>query len=104
MNRDTHSKVKSINELAKIASALRKKGKKIIHCHGVFDLLHPGHIKHFETAKKKGDVLIVTITQDEYVNRGPGRPIFNQQLRAETIAAMECVDYVAITEGTKAVE
>lgn len=104
MTRDIHSKVKSIDELAKITSALRKKGKKIIHCHGVFDLLHPGHIKHFETAKKKGDILVVTITQDEYVNKGPGRPIFNQQLRAETIAAVEFVDYVAINEWPNAVE
>lgn len=104
MNRDIHSKIKSIDELAKIASALRKKGKKIVHCHGVFDLLHPGHIKHFEVAKRKGDILVVTITQDKHVNKGPGRPVFNQGLRAESIAAMECVDYVAINEWPTAVE
>ena len=104
MTRDIYSKIKSIDEIAKITSALRKKGKKVVHCHGVFDLLHPGHIKHFEVAKRKGDILVVTITQDEHVNKGPGRPIFNQQLRAETIAAMECVDYVAINEWPTAVE
>jgi len=104
MKRDIRFKIKSIDELAKTTSALKKQGKKIVHCHGVFDLLHPGHIKHFEVAKKKGDVLIVTVTQDEHVNKGPGRPIFNQQLRAETIAAMECVDYVAINEWPTAVE
>lgn len=104
MNRDIHSKIKSIDELVKITASLKKKDKKVVHCHGVFDLLHPGHIKHFETAKKKGDILVVTITQDEYVNKGPGRPVFNQQLRAETIAAMECVDYVAINEWPTAVE
>ena len=104
MRKDIHSKIKSIDELARVTSALRKKGKKVVHCHGVFDLLHPGHIKHFEAAKRKGDTLIVTITQDEHVNKGPGRPIFNHQLRAETIAAMECVDYVAINEWPTAVE
>lgn len=98
------SKIKRIDELAEIMARLRKDGKKIVLCHGVFDLLHPGHIKHFEVANKKGDILIVTVTQDEHVNKGPGRPIFNEQLRAETIAAMECVDYVAINEWPTAVE
>ena len=79
MGRDAYSKIKSIARLRKILCVLRKSGKKIVHCHGVFDLLHPGHIKHFESAKKKGDVLIVTLTKEEYVNKGPGRPIFNQK-------------------------
>lgn len=104
MKRDIYSKIKSIDELSRITLSLRKRGKKVVHCHGVFDLLHPGHIKHFENSKRKGNALVVTITQDEYVNKGPGRPIFNQQLRAETIAAMECVDYVAINEWPTAVE
>ena len=75
------SKIKRINELARILTRLRRDGKKIVHCHGVFDLLHPGHIKHFEVAKKKGDILIVTVTQDEHVNKGPGRPIFSDGMR-----------------------
>lgn len=104
MARDTNYKVKTIEELSRIVGRLRKKGKKIVHCHGVFDLLHPGHIKHFEAAKEKGDILVVTLTKDEYVNKGPGRPIFNQYLRAETIAAMECVDFVAINEWPTAIE
>src|SRR3989338_1444855 len=104
MKRDIYSKIQSISELSKTLELLRKKGKKIVHCHGVFDLLHPGHIKHFEVAKKNGDVLVVTITKDEYVNKGPGRPIFNQQLRAESLAAFECVDFVAINEWPTAVE
>lgn len=104
MRRDIYSKVRSIEQLSKILKELRKKGKKIVHCHGVFDLLHPGHIKHFEAAKNKGDILVVTVTKDEYVNKGPGRPIFNQNLRAESIAAIECVDFVAINEWPEAVE
>lgn len=104
MKRDIHSKIKPVEELAKILEDLRKKGKKIVHCHGVFDLLHPGHLKHFEAAKEKGDILVVTVTKDEFVNRGPGRPIFNQNLRAESIAAIECVDFVAINGWPTAVE
>ena len=81
-----------------------KKTKKIVLCHGVFDLLHVGHIKHLEKAKELGDKLIVTITSDRYVNKGPGRPIFNQKLRSESIAALECVDYVVINDNKTAVE
>ncbi|MBM3252127.1 MAG: adenylyltransferase/cytidyltransferase family protein, partial [Candidatus Omnitrophica bacterium] len=104
MVRDIKSKIKSIDELCRIIRALKKKGSKIAHCHGVFDLLHPGHIKHFEAARKEGDILVVTITKDKYVNKGPGRPVFNQNLRAESIAAIECVDFVAINEWPTAVE
>ncbi|MFA6384490.1 MAG: PfkB family carbohydrate kinase [Candidatus Omnitrophota bacterium] len=104
MKRGISSKIKKLDELVRLAEQLRKKGKRIVHCHGVFDLLHPGHIKYFEAARKKGDVLVVTLTMDEYVNKGPGRPIFNQDLRAESIAAMECVDFVAINEWPTAVE
>jgi rfaE bifunctional protein kinase chain/domain/rfaE bifunctional protein nucleotidyltransferase chain/domain len=87
-------KIKNIEDLAQIISELKSKGKKIVHCHGVFDLLHIGHIKHFEEAKTFGEVLIVSITPDEFVNKGPGRPAFTTSLRLESIAALECVDYV----------
>ncbi|HTY45837.1 MAG TPA: PfkB family carbohydrate kinase [Patescibacteria group bacterium] len=104
MTADTSRKIKSIAELSRILAQERKKGRKVVHCHGVFDLLHPGHVKHFESAKKKGDILVVTLTRDEYVNKGPGRPIFNQYLRAATIAAIECVDFVAVNDWPTAVE
>lgn len=104
MARDICSKIKSIDELEKTLAQLRTKGKKIVYCHGVFDLLHPGHIKHFEVAKKKGDILVVTVTKDEHVNKGPGRPIFNEYLRSESIAAIECVDFVGINAWPTAVD
>jgi rfaE bifunctional protein nucleotidyltransferase chain/domain len=104
MKTNIQSKIKPLDKVTKALEPLRKQGKKIVHCHGVFDLLHPGHLKHFEAARKKGDVLVVTLTRDEHVNRGPGRPIFNQQLRAESIAALECVDFVAINDWPTAVE
>lgn len=101
--KDYNQKIKTLSELLKIIPKLKAKKKTIVHCHGVFDLLHPGHIRHFEAAKKRGDVLIVTITKDEFVNRGPGRPVFNERLRAESIAALEVVDFVAINEWPTAV-
>ncbi|HOX21919.1 MAG TPA: PfkB family carbohydrate kinase [Elusimicrobiales bacterium] len=103
-NKPSNSKIKTLAELAGIAAALRKKGKKTVLCHGVYDLLHPGHIKHLEAAKKEGDVLLVTLTPDEYVGKGPGRPVFNQFLRCEALAALGVVDYVAVNQWRTAVE
>ncbi len=97
-------KIKTLDELEDIIQELKSKGHTIVHCHGVFDLLHLGHIRHFESAKREGDILIVTVTQDEYVSKGPGRPVFNQRLRAESIAALQCTDYVAINKWPTAVE
>ncbi len=101
---DHFDKIKTIDELSGIVSDLKKQDKKVVHCHGVFDLIHPGHIRHLSAAKKEGDILIVTITADRQVKRGPGRPIFNEDLRAETLAALGTVDYVAIDENPTAVE
>jgi len=97
-------KILEIDELADRVNALKLKGKKIVHCHGCFDLMHPGHIKYFQAAKKMGDVLIVTMTPDIYIDKGPGRPVFNEKLRLESIAALECVDFVAINKWPTACE
>ncbi len=97
-------KIKTLDELEKIVRDLKKRGKKVVLCHGVFDLLHPGHIKHFEAARREGDALVVTLTEDRYVGKGPGRPVFNQRLRAETIANIGSVDYVAVNRWPTAVE
>ncbi len=97
-------KIKNLDELALILQNLKSEGKKIIHCHGVFDLMHPGHIRHFKAAKELGDILVVTITADQFVNKGPGRPAFTHELRAESIAALETVDYIAINFSPTAVE
>jgi rfaE bifunctional protein nucleotidyltransferase chain/domain len=98
------SKIVTPDELAGIIRTLKKDGKTVVQCHGVFDLLHPGHIRHFKAAKKEGDVLVVTVTRDIHVAKGPGRPVFNESLRVESIAALECVDYVAVNEWPSAVE
>jgi len=99
-----NQKIKNLNELALILQKLKNKGKKIIHCHGVFDLIHPGHVRHFHAAKALGDILVVTVTPDHYVNKGPDRPVFAEELRAESIASLECVNYVAINLWPKAAE
>ena len=97
-------KILDLEELAACLRQLKADGKKIVHSHGVFDLLHVGHIRHFEAAKKLGDVLVVTLTRDEHVNKGPHRPAFPQDLRAEAIAALNVVDYVAINRWPLSVE
>jgi rfaE bifunctional protein nucleotidyltransferase chain/domain len=94
----------NLEELAAVCQHERSQKKKVVHCHGVFDLLHVGHIRYFEEAKKYGDVLVVTVTPDRFVNKGPHRPAFHDELRAEVIAALDCVDYVAINKWSSAVE
>ncbi len=98
------AKILFLDELAQTVGAWKADGEKVVQCHGVFDLLHPGHIKHFEAARKEGDRLIVTLTPDRFVNKGPGRPIFNEELRAHTLASMEVIDAVAVNEWPTAVE
>jgi cytidyltransferase-like protein len=83
---------------------LRRQGRRLVQCHGTFDLVHPGHVIHFEEAKKLGDVLIVTLTAASHVNKGPGRPFFNDALRAKALAALEAVDHVVVVPHAAAVE
>ena len=97
------NKIYSIKSLARIIQREKKKSKTIVHCHGVFDLLHVGHIKHLRKAKEYGDKLVVTVTSDRYVNKGSGRPVFNQTLRSEVLAALDSVNYVAINDTPTAV-
>src|SRR5215831_5340310 len=82
---------------------MRKMGERVVQCHGVFDLLHPGHVSHLQEAKALGDRLVVSVTQDEHVNRGPGRPVFPHGLRMSTLAALEVVDYVVLSEHPTAI-
>jgi rfaE bifunctional protein kinase chain/domain/rfaE bifunctional protein nucleotidyltransferase chain/domain len=98
------TKIHSIEDLAAVCEQLRGQGKKIVQCHGVFDLLHIGHVKYLQAAHRYGDVLVVTVTTDDLVNKGPERPAFNEQLRMEALAALECVDYVAVSRWPTAVD
>lgn len=91
-------KVKSLSSLKKIVKALRRQGKRIVFTNGCFDIIHPGHIKIFKEAKKKGDVLIVGLNTDASIQRlkGDKRPILNQRARSTIVSAIEFVDYVVL--------
>lgn len=78
--------------------------KKIVMCHGVFDVLHHGHLLHFQEAKKYGDILIVSITSDKYVNKGPDRPVFQLKTRLKSVSMIKNVDYVVASKNLTAVE
>ena len=91
-----NDKIYPLKDLAPTLEQVRKPDKRVVLCHGCFDLMHPGHIKYLQSAKSMGDLLVVTVTPDEYVDKGPGRPVFNQTLRVESLAALQCVDYAAV--------
>ncbi len=96
----TSGNIISLAAAASVIRRLRKEGKTVGLCHGGFDLLHPGHVKHFESAKKLCDVLVVSVTSDRFVTgrKGEGRPIFPDTLRSYMIASLRMVDYVVITD------
>lgn len=86
--------------VAAFASAQRAGGRRVVFTNGVFDLLHPGHVRYLQEARALGDVLVVGLNADASVrrNKGPGRPINPQEERAEILAALACVDAVVIFE------
>jgi rfaE bifunctional protein nucleotidyltransferase chain/domain len=96
-------KIMSVPELAATVHRMRQAGRRIVQAHGTFDLLHVGHVRHIEAAKELGDVLVITVTADRFVNKGPGRPVFNEGLRAEMLATLQYVDLVAINHEPDAV-
>lgn len=97
-------KIYDLNQLSNELNAIKNNNQKIVHCHGIFDLLHIGHIKYFQEAKSMGDILVVTVTPDRFVNKGPGRPVFSEDLRVEVIAALDVVNYVAVNRWPTAIE
>lgn len=97
-----HAKIKTIDELSEIARVAQARGLRVALCHGVFDLVHLGHIKHIQAARNEGDLVMVTITADRYVNKGPGRPIFPENMRAEMLASLANVDWVGINHTSSA--
>jgi len=100
------SKILTFRQAISLIYKTKNEGKKVGLCHGAFDLLHPGHIKHFESAKKLCDTLIVSVTSDKFVEKrkGPGRPIFSDKLRAYSIACIEFVDFVVISDFNLGIE
>jgi rfaE bifunctional protein kinase chain/domain/rfaE bifunctional protein nucleotidyltransferase chain/domain len=97
-------KIKTIEELCVILKATKKNNKKIVMCHGTFDIVHPGHIRHLLYAKEIGDILVASLTADKFVTKKKDGPFIPEDLRAKNLAALEIVDYVIIDENEKPLE
>ncbi len=95
-------KILPLPTLAAVIGELRAQGRTIVLAHGTFDLLHIGHVRHLQAARRHGDVLVVTITADAFINKGPGRPVFPEGLRSEMLASLGIVDYVGVVAGPDA--
>ena len=98
------SKIASLKKLISICQKSKINKKKVVLCHGVFDLLHYGHILHFEEAKLQGDILVVSITSSDNVNKGPGRPYFNDLTRLKVLESLSIIDYVIINNDITPIE
>jgi rfaE bifunctional protein kinase chain/domain len=96
-------KIKTVEELCKVVGP-RPRKKSVVMCHGVFDLVHPGHIRHLLYAKGKGDILVASLTSDAFITKAHYRPFVPQDLRALNIAALEMVDYVIIDQNPTPLE
>lgn len=95
---DNTVKIKTLSALVTLVAAAKADRRAVVLSCGVFDVIHPGHIRHIEAARKEGDLLIIGVTADRHVQRGMGSPVFQQQLRAEVLAALQQVDYVVIND------
>ncbi|MEK7812851.1 MAG: D-glycero-beta-D-manno-heptose 1-phosphate adenylyltransferase [Candidatus Desantisbacteria bacterium] len=91
-------KIKDLSEIKQIAATLKRQNKRIVFTNGCFDILHVGHVKYLQEAKRLGDVLIIGLNTDWSVcaNKGPLRPLVDEQDRAEVLAALSCVDYIVM--------
>jgi len=99
MDRYRH-KIKTPEELRAIIGP-PPRAQRVIMCHGVFDVVHPGHVRHLLYAKSKADILVASITADKHITKGVHRPHVTQDLRAVNLAAFEMVDYVVIDRNDK---
>ena len=86
--------VLSLDQAAAFAGSLHREGRRVVFTNGVFDLLHPGHVRYLRRRGREGDALIVGVNSDRSVraNKGPSRPVTPEQERAEMLAALACVD------------
>ena len=98
MPRMLQEKLKSADELSRISGEMRGSGRRLVFTNGCFDVLHVGHVRYLQQARKLGDALAVALNSDASVRalKGEARPINTQEDRAELLAALDCVDYVTI--------
>ena len=99
-----NKKVVSVDDLARISKALRADDRRLVVTNGCFDLIHVGHVRYLQAARKLGDALAVAVNGDASVRalKGEGRPLNRENDRAEVLAALACVDYVAIFQEMRA--
>lgn len=98
------AKIVTREELLRLRSEARADGRSLVQCHGCFDIVHPGHVRHLRYARELGDLLLVSITGDPEVRKGNGRPLIPEELRAENLAALDCVDLVYIERAATATD
>lgn len=103
MSLNYSNKIRTVEEIINIIGQPPRK-KKVVMCHGVFDIVHPGHIRHLTYAKEKGDILVASFTADKFISKGKDRPYVPQELRAKNLAALEMVDYVIIDNNATPIE
>ena len=96
MEQVIRNKILLLDALVKKVDSLKRAGKVVVQSHGVYDIIHPGIIRHLNEAKKQGDVLIVTVIKDKDVKKGHGIPIFSENLRLENTASLEMVDFICL--------
>lgn len=99
-----NAKIVSVDELARVSKALRAEGRRLVVTNGCFDLIHVGHVRYLQAARKLGDALAVAVNGDASVRalKGEGRPLNRESDRAEILAALACVDYVAVFQEMRA--
>ncbi|MCC6285566.1 MAG: adenylyltransferase/cytidyltransferase family protein [Phycisphaerales bacterium] len=97
-------KIVTREQLLAVRADFRREGKTLVHCHGCFDIVHPGHIRHLRFARQQGDALLVSITGDLEMKKGTGRPLIPEELRAENLAELDCVDLVYVESRPTAAE
>ena len=95
-------KIVTCPEAVSLVRTAQRGGEVVVLCHGCFDIVHPGHVRHLQQAARLGNRLLVTITGDSMVDKDTGRPLIPQELRAENLAALDCVDWVAVNPAPTA--
>ena len=100
---NVYRKLCDVQELGELSVRYKSSGLLIVHCHGCFDIVHPGHLRYLQFARQQGNVLVVSLTGDDAIEKSDGtRPFVPQELRAENLAALEFVDHVVVSDDPTA--
>jgi len=104
MGTNARNKILSHEQLLQLRAQAREQGNRVVQCHGCFDIVHPGHVRHLRFARAQGEILLVSITGDGGISKGVGRPLIPHELRAENLAELDCVDWVFVEPRPTAAE